>query len=287
MRLSRRDVLRRLGVVGAGALAGALSPGAALSAAARPRAADRLDRIGLHLHTVRNLLAEDFEGTLEAVARIGYREVEFAGYHGRDPEDIRRTLVRAGLEAPAAHVSFRTMMSDWEKAIVAAHLIGHRYLVVESIPSNRRQTLSGYRRAAGLFNRAAATARVAGMGFAYHNHAFEFEPMDDRVPYDVLLEETDPDLVHLEMDPYWIRRGGRDPLEYVERYADRIRILILKDQGVDGETTPVGEGTTDFRPILARSRESGIRHHFVQQDVPGDALASARASHEHLSALEF
>ncbi|MFP3948097.1 MAG: sugar phosphate isomerase/epimerase family protein [Longimicrobiales bacterium] len=319
MTLPRRDALRRLGLLGACALAGTASPGAALSAVDRRGGAapatplsdvgrggdgaghesgatgadrrihrpDRLERIGLHLHALRNLLDDDFEGTLEAVAGIGYREVEFVAYHGRQAEDVHRALVRSGLDAPAAHVSFRTMMSDWEKAIVAAHLIGHRYLVVEAIPSNRRQTLSDYRRAADLFNRAAATARVAGMGFAYHNHAFELEPMEGRVPYDLLLEETDPELVHLEMDPYWIGRGGRDPLEYVERYADRIRLLHVRDPRVDGETTSVGRSTTDFRPILARSREVGIRHYFVGQENSRDALASARASYDHLSGLEF
>lgn len=311
MTCPRRDALRRLGLLGAGALVGAVTPEAVLSSLAaleRPGSSgpiqgidpfdpldrvertdrvDRIERVGLQLHTMRDRMAEDFEGTLRDVARIGYREVEFAGYHGRSAENVRTALVGAGLEAPAAHVSFRTMMSDWERAIVAAHVIGHRYLVVGSIPSNRRQTLGDYRRAAALFNRAAATARVAGMGFAYHNHAFELEPMEGRVPYDVLLEETDPELVHMELDLYWMRRGRRDPLEYIQRHPGRFRLLHVKDMGADGEMTPVGEGTTDFGAILARGDEAGFRHFFVEHDDAADALASARTSYAYLRDLRF
>lgn len=252
-----------------------------------PSARDQIERIGLQLYTVRDLLEADFEGTLAAAAEIGYREVEFAGYFGRDPDEIRNALRRAGLTAPAVHVPLQAVLSDWERTIVTANVIGHRYLVVPSIPSNRRQTLGDYRRLANLFNRAAETARLVGLGFAYHNHAFEFEPLEGRVPYDVLVEETDPDLVLLELDLYWIRRGGGDPLEYVERYPRRFPLVHVKDMDADGGIAPVGGGVIDFARIFTRREEAGIRHFFVEHDNPRDPLASIRASYEYLRELEF
>lgn len=276
--LPRREALRRLGLLGAGFVFGI--PDLRTNE-------DRLERIGLHLSTVADLLDEDFAGTLEEIARIGYREVEFAGYHGRDPEEVRRALVRAGLEAPASQVSFRTMMSDWERSIVAAHIIGHRYLVLDGIPSNRRQSLNAYRRAAGLFNRAAATARIAGMGFAYRNQASDLQPMEDRIPYDVLLEETDPELVRLEVDLHEMRRGGRDPVEHIEDHLDRIHLVHVKDTGADGEETLPGRGATDFSRVFARGREAGIRHYFVAHGDREAPLASIRTSYGYLRTVDF
>lgn len=277
--IPRREALRRLVALAGGAAAGVAIP--------RDLAgSDTLERVGLHLGTVRDRLDADFAGSLREIALLGYQEVEFAGYHGRDPEEVRRALRAAGLEAPAAHVSFRTMMSDWERAIVAAHAIGHRYLVVESIPSNRRQSPGDYRRAANLFNRAAATASVAGMGFAYRNGASDFEPMEDRTPFDVLLEETDPDRVHLEMDLQAVWRGGGDPVESLERHPGRVHLLHLTDMGAGGESVPAGEGTPELARILGLRRVAGIRHFLVAGDA-GTSPEVLRASREHLRNLQF
>lgn len=283
--IPRREALRRLATLAGGAATGAVIPRAGLAAPAPPNP-DTLERVGLHLGTVEDRLDADFAGTLREIARLGYQEVEFAGYHERDPEEVRRALRAAGLEAPAAHVSFRTMMSDWERAIVAAHAIGHRYLVVSSIPSNRRQSPGDYRRVASLFNRAAATASVAGMGFAYHTGASDFEAMEDRTPFEVILEETDPDRVHLEMDLHAVWRGGGDPVESLERHPGRVHLLHLTDWGPEGRRVPAGEGTPDLARILGLRRVAGIRHFFVSGDA-GASPDDLRASREHLRKLEF
>src|SRR5436309_15139218 len=167
----------------------------------------RLEKIGLQLYTVRKAMQTDVEGTLTRVAATGYKEVEFAGYFGKSPTDIKAMLDRLDLSAPAVHVA-SLAPEQWRASLDAANTIGHRYVVVPWIPAEERATLDGWKRVAERYNRAAADARAAGLQFAYHNHDFEFAPVEGRIPYDVLLENTDPQLVQLEIDLYWITKGG-------------------------------------------------------------------------------
>ncbi len=252
-------------------------------------AGDRLERIGLQLYTVREALARDFAGTLVRVAAIGYREVEFAGYFGHPPGAVRQALQRAGLEAPSAHVPFEALGDAWPQAIQDARAIGHRYLVVPWIPDARRQSLASYREVAAAFNRAALAAARAGLRFAYHNHQFEFQPLEGRIPYDVLLEATDPQLVDFELDLYWLAAGGGDPLAYLARYPGRFAMLHLKDRDATARhgMTEVGSGTLDFPAILRAAKRAGLRHAFVEHDNPASPFDSIRSSFAYLERLEF
>lgn len=264
---------------------GALAAGAVLPACRAPR---RLDRIGLQLYTVRDRMKADVEGTLAAVAAVGYKEVEFAGYFDKSSAEIRAMLDSHGLTAPAAHVG--SIAPDaWRASLDAAKTIGHNYIVIPWIAAEQRQNLDGYKRVAEDFNRVAALARDAGIQFAYHNHDFEFVPTEDRIPLDVLLENTDPKLVQLEMDLYWITKGGQDPLTYFERWPGRIPLVHVKDSlgAPEHRMVEVGAGRIDFKRIFARSAQAGIRHYFVEHDEPADPLASIKASYDHLSRLEF
>jgi sugar phosphate isomerase/epimerase len=262
---------------------------AALVGVQRPaHAAHKLDRIGLQLYTVRHDVERDFAGTLARVAQTGYREVEFAGYFGKTPHEVRGLLDRYGLAAPSAHVG-SLAPDEWRAALAAAAVIGHHYLVVAWTPPAVRRTLDDYKRMADGFNRAAAAARAAGLQFAYHNHDFEFTPMEGQLPYDVLLAATDPELVQLEIDLYWMTKGGQDPLRYFARWPGRVPMVHVKDSGGPPEyrMTDVGAGTIDFAKIFARRAQAGIRHYFVEHDEPPDAFASIRASYDYLRKLEF
>ena len=271
--LSRRDFVRT-------STAAVLGLGWAGCRVPRP-----LDRIGVQLYTVRRAMEQDFSGTLARVAEIGYREVEFAGYFGRNPAGVRAALDAAGLAAPAAHVPFEALREGWDEVLDAANRIGHRYVVVAWIPEQERRTLDAYRAMGELFNRAGEAARTAGLTYAYHNHDFEFAPLEGQVPYDVLLAETDPALVGLELDLFWITKGGRDPLAYFDRHPGRFPMLHVKDMNAAGEMVDVGQGTIDFRGIFARSDQAGVRHYFVEHDEPSDPFASIRASHDYLRSL--
>jgi len=266
----------------------ALATAAAVGVRTAP-AATRLKLIGVQLYTVRELLQKDFEGTLARLAAIGFREVEFAGYVGRSPQAVRAALKTAGLDAPSAHVPIETTRDHWPRALEAAHVIGHKYLVVAWLPEKERGALDGYRAAADLFNRVGEQANAAGLRFAYHNHAFEFARLEGRIPYDVLLERCDPRYVAFEMDLYWITKGGQDPLGYFARWPGRFPMVHVKDStgAPEHRMVDVGVGIIPWRAIFARREQAGIHHYFVEHDEPADPLASVRASYEYLRRLEL
>ncbi len=245
--MKRRDFVQTLGAAAMGQVLQPRTP------SLYPRAPIRkLDRIGLQLYTVRHEMEKDVDATIAKVAAAGYQEVEFAGYFGKSPADVKALLDHHGLTAPSAHMP-SLAPDQWRASLDAAKAIGHHYVVVPFIPAEARKTLDGFKRVAQDFNRVAAQAHDAGLQFAYHNHDFEFVPMEGRLPYDVLLEATDPKLVQLEIDLYWITKGG-----------------------------PI-----DWKKIFAREDQAGIRHAFVEHDQPADAFASIKASCEYLKRLEF
>ncbi|MCZ0954276.1 MAG: hypothetical protein OXJ56_17035, partial [Rhodospirillaceae bacterium] len=169
---------------------------------------------GLQLYTIRSLMQDDVPAALALVAEVGYRHVEFAGYFGYPASELRLMLDDLGLAAPATHVSPADMAENLEAVVESALTMGHRYPVVYAIDPESRATLDDYYRVAERFNAWGEACDRAGLRFAYHNHAFEFESIDGQVPFDVLLDATDPALVDFELDLYWIRAGGRSAVEY-------------------------------------------------------------------------
>jgi sugar phosphate isomerase/epimerase len=280
-----------LAAVGLGGVAGC-APGRredASAGAAAGATGERLDRVGLQLYTVRDALARDFEGTIASVAGIGYREVEFAGYYGRKPEAIAALLDRHGLSAPAAHVPLDALRNQWRATVEAAHVIEHDYIVLPWLEEKDRRTIADYERLADFMNQLGRSAREADLRLAYHNHDFEFAPLAGRIPFDVLLERTDPEVVSFEMDLYWITKAGHDPLTYFDRFPGRFRLVHVKDSaGAPAHRmTEVGGGSIDFRRIFAKRKQACIEHAFVEHDQPSDAVASIRKSYEYLSKLTF
>jgi len=243
-----------------------------------------LESIGLQLYTVRSLMAEDVEGTLAEVAGIGYREVEFAGYFEREPARLRATLDGLGLSAPSTHLPLETFRGDLDGALETAGALGHRYVVLPYLDQGERGSLDGYRRLAAEMNGFGERCRAAGVRFGYHNHDFELAELEGAIPLEVLLEDTDPELVTFEMDIFWIVNGGADPLSYIERYPGRFELCHVKDRSSDGAMVDVGAGAIDFAAIFRRSDAAGLRHWFVEHDQPGDPLRSIAASYAHLAA---
>lgn len=252
-----------------------------LGTAARARGR-RLERIGLQLYTVRDLMQSDVARTLERVAAIGYREVEFAGYFGATPERIRRLLDSLGLTSPSTHLALAALEHQLGRTLDLAATIGHRYLVVPSLDQRDRRSLDDYRRVAEALNRAGEGARARGLRVAYHNHDFELRRLEGALPYEMLLEWTDPALVFFEMDFYWITRGGADPFAYFRRHPGRFHLCHVKDMDASGAMADVGAGRIDFRGLLQRREQAGLRHVYVEHDHPPDPLASIRASYAWL-----
>jgi sugar phosphate isomerase/epimerase len=273
--MRRREALRLIGLL-------------ALSRAALSHgSAHRLNSIGLQLYTVRDALEHDFDATLGRVAAIGYRQVEFAGYFGHSVKQLRASLRQAGLIAPSAHVPLDAIGAGWANVIENALAIGHRYLVVAS--PGEVADLDGYRRIAARFNEAGEQAAKAGILFAYHNHDSDFRAIDGKLPYDLLLEATDPKFVRFEMDIYWLTRGGQKPLTYFERWPGRFALLHAKDAAgaPPYRMADVGTGIIDWRDIFVHANEAGVKHVFVERDDAPDPLASAAASFAYLHDLRF
>ncbi len=291
---TRRDFLRVVTTAVGGALVGAAAAcrptDSGDAAAADEQGSDTAGSsraIGLQLYTVRSLMQRDVDGTLAAIAGIGYREVEFAGYFDRDPRQLRATLDRLSLAAPSTHLALEALRGDLAGSLDVAEILGHRWIVCPYVPESER-TLAGYRALAAEFDRWGAACRARGMRFAYHNHDFEFERVEGMMPFDLLLAETDPANVAIEMDLFWTTMGRADSLAYFERHPGRFPLWHVKDmRDLAGarEMVAVGEGEIDFAAIFARAQQAGLEHFFVEHDQPSDPLASVRTSHDNLRRL--
>ena len=278
--ITRRDALRRLGIMAAGTVG--ISE---LACAQTEIVTGPLGPLGLQLYTLRREMAEGVDATLARVREIGYREVEFAGYFGLSPAEIRNGLTAAGLSSPGAHVDMNAVLNDWPNTLDIANTIGHPYVIVPSVPREMSVTLDHWRAVADICNRAADAARAAGIQFAYHNHATEFLPIDGQIPFDLLCEQTDPDLVKIELDLFWIIHGGGDPLTFFERWPGRVPMVHVKDRTAEGVMVDVGAGAIDWEEIFGARAIAGIRHYFVEHDDPTDSYASVAASFDYLSRL--
>lgn len=270
-----------------GTTAGALLTGSATRVLASS-ASERLGRIGLQLYTVREQMKASVPNTLAAVAKAGYKEVEFAGYFGHSGADIRKMLDDVGLTAPSTHVQMAQLGSEWDSLLDQAKTIGHEYLVCAWIDDADRN-ISGYTKIAARFNQAGRRAREKGLKFGYHNYFFEFDPIGGQVPYDLFLRECDPQNVAMEIDVFWMVKGGGDPVMYMGRYPGRFPMLHMKDMGPapKHEMLDVGQGTIDWKKILQAGKTGGVKHVFVENDEAKEPLASIDTSFKYLRQLRY
>lgn len=280
---SRRTLLQLLA---AGVTGGALLP--RLLQAANPGDGNvdplerrlRIERIGLQLYTVRRAMATDLEGTIAAVAAAGITELEFAGYYNKSAQWWRDLMRGHGLTSPATHIGLPTTDAEWEPYFAMSKEMGHTYVIVPSV-GNAYRGADGFKRLADRLNSGGALARAAGLRMAYHNHDFEFAPLDlGGNGMAVLLANADPSVVEFELDIYWAVKGGQNPLRMMTEHPNRFVCCHVKDAGPAPalEMMDVGAGTIDFESILTAGRKVGLKHWFIEHDQPKDALASIVAS---------
>lgn len=250
----------------------------------------KLDRIGLALYTVRDLTSRDYERTLRQVAEIGYRDVDMYIYDARrEPAETRAMLDRAGLACPSARVATPTLYRGWDRFLDAANTLGARWITLANVSYEERLRLRDWQELADVLNTAGDAARRRGLSLCYHNHSFELESLQGRIPLDLLLSSTDPELLKLQMDVYWMTRGGRNPATEIRRLGSRVATLHLKDMDATPARgiTSVGRGTIDFKAVLAAAADVKVAHSFVEEDAPADPIAAVRSSYAHLARLEF
>jgi len=276
--LPRRDLLGAAAGLSVLALPGGLQ-------AAQPQTASPRFVPGIQLYTVRASMAQDVTATLTAIAAIGYREVEFAGYFDTPPSEMRALLEGLGLSAPSCHLDARAMRDQPLPLLEAAAAMGHYWAIIAWLHPEDRQSIDDYKGWAEVLNRVGALCREHGLRIAYHNHDFEFAPIGGVLPYEVLLAETDPALVDFELDFFWAVTAGHDVVSVLQRAPQRFALAHIKDMGPGGEMVDVGSGQIDFTGILANAVASGLKHLYVEHDEPADPFRSAAISRLGLSRI--
>lgn len=271
-------------------------------------------KLGLQLFSVRDDMANDFEGTLKAVKEMGYDCVEFAGFFDKSAEEVKEILDRVGLEAISVHQTNQLFKEQGQAAIDYLKTVGVRYC---AIPWYNKDALKGsdeWETTKKEFTEFSAALKSAGIKLLYHNHDFEFEVVDGKYKIDWLYEELSGDVVSPEFDTCWVHYAGEDPCKYIEKYADRVDVVHLKDfvceklgggpvydlidktgkaqKPKDKEEAgfmfkPVGYGIQNFPAILEAAEKAGAECVIVEQDLSPErpAMESAKMSIEYLKSL--
>jgi sugar phosphate isomerase/epimerase len=250
----------------------------ALSAAAWPAmalGAGKRTPLGVQLYTIRDLVKDNnLLDLLQQIRAIGYEEVElYWNLYKHTERELSNILHRSGLTAASGHFNYDEFVSK----IPYARRLGLKWMVCPMLPKAQWGSPEGFRRAAATFNQWGKQCQQQGMRFAFHNHNYEFQDLKGTTGFDILLKETNPELVWLEMDAYWITQAGRDPVLLLNQLGKRVRMLHLKDrkggqptsQQLDESAehfTEAGDGTIAWRPLLALAQKLGIEHYFVEQD---------------------
>lgn len=293
----RRFVLDAAALTVSGSLlAGCVSntSGPAQGAAARNVARavkPSVNGIGVQLYTVSDQLRTDFEGTLEKVAQVGYKQVEFAGYSNKTPEQVRALLDRLKLKAPSSHISMDALRRDLEAQMQIAQTIGHEYITIPSLGRTETpmNTVDAWKRIAAECNTMGQKLQSRGLKLAFHSHSAEFVDVGGgKTGMDIFVSETDPVVFNFQIDLGWAFVAKQDAVAWFKRYPNRFRMWHVKDI-TGGRPTAVGSGEIDFKPTFAAWKDSGLEYFFVEQDSasswPGGSLAAITASYQNLRKL--
>ncbi len=247
----------------------------------------KIQQIALQMYTVRQHTANDMLGTLRALAQQGYRAVELAGYGNATLKEVKATLDELGIRAIAAHVSLASMTNQTQQVLDDLKTLGCDYAVVPSVSEDFRRTADDVRRLGETLNHLSEQSKTVGLQFAYHNHAFEFAPLDGSTMYDILATSTDPALVGLEVDVFWVQHGGYDPVAVIQQYAGRVPLIHVKDKPGSGDRpdAPVGEGVLPWNEILAAADAAGAQWYIVEQDHPADPMNDVQLSLQNLQRM--
>lgn len=276
-------------------------------------AAKKLEQFGLQLSTLTPQLMADFEGTLAKVAAIGYRQVEFSalGFLGRPVSLVAELLEANALTAPVGRISprlpaefaalsrqeqkraFRTyagvdfLLENVRYSLEGAAQLGQKHLVLPALMPDGFTTRAKLDESIALLRQAGDLCAQMNVQFGYHNHDWEFKPVDGVVPFDLMLETIEPELLASQLDVYWVTKGGRDPLEYFAEHPGRIPSCHLKDMAESGDFADVGYGTIDFPRLVAAAQAAGTEYYFVERDGPPEPIRTAERAYAYLNEMIY
>jgi sugar phosphate isomerase/epimerase len=249
--------------------------------------------IGLQLYTLRDVIMNDVKGTLDKVASWGYTEVETYGYgdgklFGMPVAEFGAHLKGLGMQVVSGHYGIDLLSNNWDKACADAQSMGQKYVVVPWLDQKYYSSLDELKRTCEAINSAALVAKKYKLRMGYHNHAFEFEPVEGKVMFDVMLDELDPKLVAIEMDLYWMVNANQDPFKYFEKYPGRFELWHVKDMDKNNRenNADVGTGSIDFTKLFKSAKKSGMKKFFVEQETyPSNPMQSAENSIKYLKTI--
>ena len=289
-----------------------------------------LGKIGIQLFSIPKLVETDFAGTMKMLAQIGYKEIEFygpysfsaeddktrwaavapslgfsaSGYYGMTPKETKKILDDNGLSSPSMHTGLATLHDEkaMDQMAEAAHVMGTTYVVLPS--AQTQPDLDGYKKQADDFNKIGEGATKRGIRFAYHNHGNGLKPVAGVVPFELIMEKTDPKHVYFQMDIYWVTAAGVDSAAYFDKFPGRFRSMHVKDMakavrfsGDGGDSKQwielfpylanAGTGVLDLPNILSHAKKSGVEHFVVERDLAPDPKADLQKSYDYLSKLNL
>lgn len=333
MPMKRKDFLKTSGLAAAGmGLLPSISRAAIMDKASYKPLNEllykKLNRIGIQLFSCPKLMEADPAAGLKLLAEMGYSEIELygpypisaqsnkdswaslvpmlgfsgSGYFEKSRSEFKVLANELGLRIPSLHTDLDSLENKLPALAQEARSMGATYVVLPAIPDDRRQTLDDYKRMAETFNSIGSEAKDLGIRFAYHNHGYGLQEQDGVIPFDMMIEATDPELVFLEMDVFWTVAGRANPVEYLRKYANRYKLMHLKDMaelkyfsGDGGDASQwielfplmasTGSGVLDLEAIIDAALAAGVAHFFVEQDMVANPDIALKTSHDYLNAL--
>lgn len=323
--MKRNDFIKQLGLLSGGSI---LMMENALASQSFWQRHTSVRHIGVQLFSLPKMLENDFENTIAMLAKMGYSEIELfgpypysavsaqdrwkavtpmlgfsgSGYFGHNEEEVQAVFKAHQITVPSMHTDLDTLENRMDSLGKAGNALGAEYVVLPAIPDERRQTLDDYKAMAGTFNKIGKNAREVGLKFAYHNHGYGLSPVDGQIPLHLILDNTDPELVFLEMDLFWTIAGKADPITYLKKYKNRYHLMHVKDMkehqtfsGDGGDAAQwialfpnmasCGEGVLDLKTIIPTAIANGVKHFFVEQDMVPDPEIALKKSIAYLSEI--
>lgn len=288
----------------------------------------KMKNIGIQLFSLPKLLSDDFKMGIEILAQMGYNNIELygpytfsaqstkdswkaiepmlgfngSGFFGYTSEEVKSILKEHRISTHSAHTDIVTLEENMEALGEAGELLGYDYVVLPAIPPEMRTDLDAYKRMADRFNKIGQEAKKVGLKYAYHNHGYGLQEKNGVVPFEILVESTDKDLVFLEMDIFWTAAGGADPIMYLNKYKDRYKLMHLKDMSEEKQfsgdggdpsqwialfpyMSTCGQGVFDLDSIISTAKKVGVKHFFVEQDMVANPKIALKESFDFLSKL--
>lgn len=253
--------------------------------------------IGVELYSFRNQLPKDVPGTLQKIAAMGIKELEGGGTYGMPAEEYKKLLQQNGLKMIAVAADFNQLDSNAQAAVNQAKLFGAKYVVCFWIPHNGDEfTIDNTKRAVEVFNRAGKLLKENGISLCYHPHGYEFRPYENGTLFDYLVKNLNPDYCNFEMDVFWIKHPGQDPVALLKKYPKRFLLMHLKDRkpGTEGNqfgradvesNVVLGTGDVGIAAIMKEAKKAGVKHYFIE-DESSRSLEQVPQSLAYLKALK-